>query len=119
MKTCKFCNGKLVHRIEKGFIETYELDEDNKKIDNTLTKDLMIDLNSYNYCSNCEAYVHKGLIIDGRNTLDINLKLFDDILKKEKDIKAMDLFRNINLINFKGSQVLELNYALIEKYIRV
>ena len=116
MNTCKFCQGELLHQIEKGMVETYELTNKNEKIKDSLNRDVMIDLNVYEYCPSCKSYHHQGFILDGRNTLAVNLKVFDAVVKKSEYSKPLELFSGMLLINFSGGQIIAFYKAIKEIY---
>ena len=114
MKKCDFCGGMLERRVEKRFVESYQLDDKSEVLQDAHISDVVVDLNVYNYCSDCDIYMHEELFLDGRNTLAINLKLLKDKAKKEINLSLIDIFEKMNLIYFTGSEVLVL-YRVLQR----
>ena len=113
MKKCDFCGGLLETRVEKGFVESYGVNDITGASQKGHMSDLVVDLTIYEYCIPCDCYYHQGLILDGRNTLEVNLILLKKQRKNESKLSLIEVFEKMDLIYFNGSQILEL-FKLIE-----
>lgn len=119
MKKCKICENGLTHRIEKGFIEEYDYIEDEGIDNDSLRSDCVIDIREYDYCSACDTFFYdlSDNIIDGRNSFEFNMNVFDDIfiMNFEED-NLSDALQAIDFINMNGYELSVLLKNIENKY---